>query len=45
MGIAAGPVDLPYAIVDSETGQHTDQIVSGWNGEDPSIRDGWHPFE
>jgi PPE-repeat protein len=36
--IAAGPVDLPFSIVDSETGQHTDNIVSGWNGEDAFIR-------
>ncbi|MFZ1163576.1 PPE family protein, SVP subgroup [Mycobacterium sp.] len=36
--IAAGPVDLPYAIVDSETGQHADRIVSDWNGDDPFIR-------
>ncbi len=36
--IAAGPVDIPFSIVDSETGQHTDGIVSGWNGEDASIR-------
>jgi PPE-repeat protein len=36
--IAAGPVDLPFSIVDSETGQHTDEIISGWNGDDPSIR-------
>jgi len=43
LGIAAGPVDLPYAVVDSETGQHTDEIVSGWNGEDPSIRRGGLP--
>jgi PPE-repeat protein len=42
-GIAAGPVDLPYAMIDSMTGQHTDEIVSGWNGEDPSIRRGGIP--
>ena len=36
--IAAGPVDIPFSIVDSETGQHTDNIVSGWNGEDAFIR-------
>jgi PPE-repeat protein len=36
--IAAGPVDIPYSIVDSETGQHTDRIVSAWNGEDPYFR-------
>lgn len=41
--IAAGPVDLPFSIVDSETGQHTDQLVSGWNGEDPSMRRGGIP--
>jgi PPE-repeat protein len=36
--IAAGPVDLPYSMVDSMTGQHTDQIISAWNGEDAFIR-------
>ena len=36
--IAGGPVDLPFSIVDSETGQHTDRIVSAWNGEDAFIR-------
>jgi PPE-repeat protein len=36
--IAAGPVDLPFSMVDSLTGQHTDDIVSGWNGDDPFIR-------
>lgn len=43
VGITAGPVDLPFAIVDSETGQHTDEIISGWNGEDPSMRRGGIP--
>jgi PPE-repeat protein len=43
IGIAAGPVDLPYAVVDSETGQHTDGIVSDWNGEDAFIRKGGLP--
>jgi PPE-repeat protein len=37
-GIAGGAVDLPFAIVDSETGQHTDKIISHWNGEDPALR-------
>ncbi len=41
--IAAGPVDLPFSIVDSETGQHTDEIISGWSGEDPGIRRGGIP--
>ncbi len=41
--IAAGPVDIPFSIVDSETGQHSDEIVSGWNGDDPSIRRGGIP--
>ncbi len=41
--IAAGPVDLPFSIVDSETGQHTDVIVSDWNGDDPTIRKGGLP--
>jgi PPE-repeat protein len=36
--IAAGPVDLPFSVVDSTTGQHTDEIVSDWNGDDPFIR-------
>jgi len=36
--IAAGPVGVPYTIVDSETGQHTDRIVSDWNGDDPFLR-------
>jgi PPE-repeat protein len=36
--IAGGPVDIPFSIVDSETGQHTDEIVSDWNGDDPFIR-------
>jgi PPE-repeat protein len=36
--ITAGPVDLPFSMVDSMTGQHTDNIVSGWNGDDPFIR-------
>lgn len=41
--IAAGPVDLPYGISGSETGQHTDEIVSDWNGDDPFIRKGGLP--
>jgi PPE-repeat protein len=41
--VAAGPVDLPYAMVDSMTGQHSDQIVSDWNGEDAFIRSGGLP--
>jgi PPE-repeat protein len=36
--VAGSAVDLPYAIIDSETGQHTDRIVSSWNGEDPFVR-------
>ncbi len=36
--VLAGPTDLPYSIVDSETGQHTDKIISAWNGEDPYFR-------
>jgi PPE-repeat protein len=36
--VAGNAVDLPYAIVDSETGQHTDRIISSWNGEDPFSR-------
>ena len=42
-GIAGGLVDLPFAIVDSETGQHTDRIISSWNGEDASIRPAGFP--
>jgi PPE-repeat protein len=41
--IAAGPVDIPFSIVDSETGQHTDNIISDWNGDDPFIRKGGLP--
>jgi PPE-repeat protein len=36
--ITSGPVDLPFSMVDSLTGTHTDDIVSGWNGEDAFIR-------
>jgi PPE-repeat protein len=35
MGVAAGPVDLLPLISATATGLHTDQIVSGWNGEAP----------
>ncbi len=35
--IAAGPVDLPYGIWGALSGMHTDRIVSGWNGETPSL--------
>jgi PPE-repeat protein len=35
--IAAGPVDLPYSVWSSLSGVHTDRIVSGWNGETPSL--------
>jgi PPE-repeat protein len=41
--IAAGPVDLPYSMIDSLTGTHTDNIVSDWNGDDPFIRRGGLP--
>ena len=41
--ITAGPVDIPFSIVDSETGQHTDVIISDWNGDDPTIRRGGLP--
>ena len=43
--IAAGPVDLPFSIVDSMTGQHTDNIVSDWNGDDAFIRKRRRPLE
>ncbi|WIM85706.1 PPE family protein [Candidatus Mycobacterium wuenschmannii] len=33
IGIAAGPVDLVPLISATSTGLHTDQVVSGWNGE------------
>jgi len=36
--ITGGPVDIPFSIVDSETGQHTDRIVSAWNNEEPYFR-------
>ncbi|WP_428340903.1 PPE family protein, SVP subgroup [Mycobacterium sp.] len=42
-GIAGSLIDLPYAVVDSETGQHTDRIVSSWNGEDPFFRPNGFP--
>ncbi|MGA9491023.1 MAG: PPE domain-containing protein [Mycobacterium sp.] len=35
--IAAGPVDLPYGVWGALSGVHTDRIVSGWNGETPSL--------
>ena len=41
--IAGGPVDIPFSIVDSETGQHTDEIISDWNGDDPFMRKGGLP--
>ncbi len=31
--IVAGPVDLPFAVGGALVGFHTDDIVSGWNGE------------
>jgi PPE-repeat protein len=34
MDVLAGPVDIPFGIVGALTGQHTDDIVSGWNGEE-----------
>lgn len=33
LAVAAGPVDLLPLISATATGLHTDQIVSGWNGE------------
>jgi PPE-repeat protein len=35
IGVAAGPVDLLPLVSGTATGLHTDQIVSGWNGEAP----------
>lgn len=34
MDVLTGPVDIPFGIVGALTGQHTDDIVSGWNGEE-----------
>ena len=45
VGIAAGPVDLPFAIVDSRPVSTPTSIVSGWNGEDPFIRQRRYPLE
>lgn len=33
LDILSGPVDLPFAIAGYLVGTHTDNIVSGWNGE------------
>ncbi len=33
LDIVAGPVDLPFAIGSTLNGFHTDDIISGWNGE------------
>jgi PPE-repeat protein len=41
--ITGSGVDMPFALVDSMTGQHTDNIVSDWNGDDPFIRRGGVP--
>jgi hypothetical protein len=41
--VAGGAVDIPFSIVDSETGVHTDRIVSDWNGDEPFIRPGGVP--
>src|SRR6201996_3305441 len=41
--VAGTAVDLGPALVDSMTGQHTDNIVSDWNGDDPFIRRGGVP--
>ncbi len=34
LSIVAGPVDLPFSISGTLIGFHTDDIVSGWNGEE-----------
>jgi PPE-repeat protein len=34
LDVLAGPVDIPFGIVGALTGLHTDDIVSGWNGEE-----------
>jgi PPE-repeat protein len=41
--VAGGAVDIPFSIVDSDTGVHTDRIVSDWNGDEPFIRAGGVP--
>jgi PPE-repeat protein len=41
--VTASGVDFPFATIDSMTGQHTDNIVSDWNGDDPFIRRGGVP--
>jgi PPE-repeat protein len=34
LDIVSGPVDLPFAVAGALVGSHTDDIVSGWNGEE-----------
>ena len=34
LAILSGPVDLPFNIIGTGTGFHTDDIVSGWNGQE-----------
>jgi PPE-repeat protein len=36
--IAAGPVDLPYSMWSALSGKHTDDIISGWNGQQSFIQ-------
>ncbi len=45
MDVLAGPVDIPFGIVSALTGQHTDDIVSGWNGEESSPGTGPAPVK
>jgi PPE-repeat protein len=35
LGVVSGPVDLPWAIVGTLAGAHTDDFVSGWAGVEP----------
>lgn len=34
LDILSGPIDLPFALAGTLVGFHTDDIVSGWNGEE-----------
>jgi PPE-repeat protein len=35
MDVVGGPVDLPWSILGTLTGSHTDDLVSGWAGVEP----------
>jgi PPE-repeat protein len=45
LGILGGPVDLPFNIIGTGTGFHTDDIVSGWGGEESRPGPGETPGE